>query len=157
MKNFIKNQICGKFETLIPSFFKDELNKTEEKFFKGHFHNCIACQQKYFVMQKIYQNFKKVDEKYSKVTATIKNFTINEYNILNENLSAYIDKELNTQENLTVKKIIIKNIFAQNNYKQLDKLISLVKDDFNEYSSSINFKEIVRNIYFYLTKFNIKS
>ena len=157
MKNYIKTQICEKFVSFIPSFFRDELSKTEEKFFKAHYKNCTTCQQQYLVMQKIYQNFKKIDEKYSAITASLKHFTINEYNNFNENISAYIDKELSPKENLAIKNILIKNIYAQDSYKELNNLISVVQEDFKRYSNKIKFKEIIRNIHFYLTKFSRKS
>lgn len=152
MKNFIKNSSCEKFESLISQYFKNDLSKKDEKFFKNHYNNCKSCQQKYFLMEKIYQNFKKVEDKNSKFAAVSKDFTINEYNIFNENISAYIDNELNKEENLAIKKILIKNIFAKNSYCELNKLITLVKTDFQQYSKSINFREIIRNMYFYLKK-----
>lgn len=154
MKNFIKNSACEKFENLISHYFKNNLSKKDEKFFKNHYNNCKNCQQKYFLMEKIYQNFKKVEEKYSTFAAVSKEFTINEYKIFNENISAYVDNELNKEENLAVKKILIKNIFAKNSYCELNNLIELMKTDFQNYSKAINFREFIRNFHFYLKKYN---
>ena len=157
MKNRILNNKCIKFEKMIPDYFKKNLNKNETVFFESHFKNCEKCQLKYFLMKKIYQNFKKVDDKYTSETATAKNFTINEYENFNKNISAYMDKELNMKDNLAIKKILIKNSIAQETFLKLCRLKMLVKEEFTEYSESIKFREIIRNMYFYMKNFKNSS
>ncbi len=154
MKNRILNNKCIKFEKMIPDYFKKNLNKNEIAFFESHFKNCEKCQLKYFLMEKVYQNFKKVDEKYKPSFAASKSFTINEYETFNKNISAYMDKELNLEDNLMIKKILIKNYAARESFLKFCKLKILLKQEFSEYSESIKFKEIIRNMYFYLKKFN---
>lgn len=153
MKKYLSNK-CLDFEQMLPDFFKENLSLVEKKFFNNHLKNCSMCQQKYFVMRKIYQNFKRVEEKNSVVTCTLKQLTINEYKVLNENINAYIDKQLPMDLNLMIKKFLIKNEFAKNNFVKINRLICLLQQEFSQYSEEIKYKEIIRNIYFNLKGLN---
>lgn len=153
MKFKIGKSDCIKFESLISSYFKNILSANDKNFFKKHFEKCVECQQKFLLMKKIYQNFKKINTDLTKDITKNKDFSINEYKLFTENISAYIDGELSDEENLIIKKLLIKNDYAKKTFLSINNLIFLEKKSFDNYKNKISVKEEIRNLYFHITKF----
>ena len=86
-----------------------------------------------------------------------KKLTINDCIEFNENISAYVDNELEMEENLKIRKILIKSEYSEKKMQELIKVINLLKTDFKMYERKINAKERVRNIYLRKIKMRIRS
>ena len=145
MKN-IKNEDCLKLEKLIPDYLRDILSSEDNDFVKSHLDNCENCKHKYSVFKSIYDKFRQIERKNQ--ISSVKNLTPKECITFSENLSAYIDNELMPKENLEIRKILIKNEYAKENLQKTQKLISLMKTEFEQYLKNIKFKENIRNMYF---------
>ncbi len=83
--------------------------------------------------------------------------TINEYRLFDENISAYIDNELDMELSLKIKKFLIKSKYAKIDFARTNKVINLVKSDIEGYSKSIAKKERFRNFIISIKKFLSKS
>ena len=146
MKNRTKKEDCVNFEKYLPLVLKNKINIEDYAFFKKHMDECEDCREKYRVVKNILNDIKKIEKTYTTPPLIEKHtFTIKEYITISENLSAYIDKELQPEENLKVKKFLIGHRYYKKNYDELNKVIEYIKTGAEKYYKNIDFKERVRN------------
>ena len=95
-----KELSCQQVAALINFYIEDKLNPRLKEYVNLHIEKCPKCRKKIEELRKILSKYKKRKEQ------KINNTT---YNLPEESklkLSEYIDNELNTDENIKIKKII---------------------------------------------------
>lgn len=124
------NLTCNQVMALINFYMNGELNPTLKKYVDLHISKCPNCHKKF-------QELKKILMKYDEQNSNIKileNETINNKQLIKK-LSAYIDNELNTDDNIKVKKMTISN---QNARKKLESMYKFQKLMHSAYEKTKN-------------------
>ncbi|MBP3820439.1 zf-HC2 domain-containing protein [bacterium] len=144
-----KNLTCSQVSALVNFYVEGKLNSTLSEYVNLHIKNCPHCKKKI-------EDLKKILVKYSK------NFELTQEYISKEfvdNLSAYVDNELNENENIRMKKMTISNPNARKELESMytfQKLLHLAyqktKNDYKmDYSKAIISR--VNNINDYTTTY----
>ena len=117
---------CNQVSALLNFYIEGKLNQKLMGYIDLHLAKCPKCAAKVKELKKIYNNFK-----------NSKNLTIkkeeNKFNaeFLN-NLSAYVDNELNPKENIKIKKITITNPNARKELENMYKYKKLMKQAYEK-------------------------
>ena len=137
---------------MLSLYIENKLNDKDKFFVENHFLSCINCYQKYLEMKKIMKNlhleYQKLLDEFDKLESS-QNFSIREYETFYNNISPYIDDELNYEESIKFRKYILKSKPARaelaNAYKlknNIKRSISKLKDNTN-----VNFsKKILKKL-----------
>lgn len=142
------NMTCEQFETLMHFYIDDDLKEELRKAFEYHMQTCKSCRQKYNTFKKIIFDLRDTFKQLSAYPsfAAIKTA---EQNNLNTHISAYIDNELDIEENIKVKKMIISKPDVRDKIEKIYTLKQLLKNSFDKTNPKQDFsKKIVRKIYF---------
>jgi len=103
-----------------------------------HMNICKDCREKYLKLLNILDNYKTIKNKILSDDADdILNYKNKQYKLFMDNLSAYVDNELDNDNNLKIKKIAIANSDAR---KELENILSfrqLLKDAFEKTKNSL--------------------
>lgn len=114
-----KDLTCNQVSALINFYIEGKLNPRLREYVNIHIARCPACRKKIEDLQKILNKFNK---KQMKQYETAEETHINPEFI--HNLSAYIDNELNSNENIKIKKMTISNPTAR---KELETMYKFKK------------------------------
>lgn len=109
-----KNFSCKQIEAILKFFKEGNLNPLLENLVKNHIDTCDNCKKKY---NKLNKDSKEVQKESDILALNPKKKFIN-------NLSAYMDNELDTKENIKIKKITVSNQHAR---KELEKMYNYQK------------------------------
>ena len=97
---------------MLSLYIENKLNDKDKFFVENHFLSCINCYQKYLEMKKIMKNlhleYQKLLDEFDKLESS-QNFSIREYETFYNNISPYIDDELNYEESIKFRKYILKS------------------------------------------------
>lgn len=115
MKN---NLNCLQIKTILELYAKKNLNKFLNKLVKEHLENCPDCMAEYLSI--VEKNTSKLDDNIFEKNV----FDNKQYIDFKKNLSAYIDNELNNDDNIKIKKFAILNPLAR---KELENMFSFKK------------------------------
>jgi anti-sigma factor RsiW len=101
-----KDLSCQQVSALLNFYIEDKLNPRLKEYVNLHIENCPKCKKKIEELRKILSKYKK-RESHLKVIGgnTLNNLTEES----KHKLSAYIDNELNQEENIKIKKMTISN------------------------------------------------
>lgn len=122
-----KELTCNQISALINFYLNGRLNPRLKQDFDKHLGKCIECRKKVEELQKIMSKFKA-----SKTEQPPKE--VMEMDFIN-NLSAYVDNELNANQNIKVKKMTISNPNAR---KELEKMYKYKKILHSAYEKTKN-------------------
>ncbi|MBQ8886794.1 MAG: zf-HC2 domain-containing protein [Candidatus Gastranaerophilales bacterium] len=148
----MENKICKKVASMLSLYIENKLDDEDRFFVENHFLNCINCYQKYLEMKKIMNNlhleYQKLLDEFDKLESN-QNFSIREYETFYNNISPYVDDELNYEESIKFRKYILKSKPARvelaNAYKlknNIKRSVAKLKDNAN-----INFsKKILKKL-----------
>ena len=137
----MQNQLtCEQVSALLSFFVEDKLSKKLSEYVSIHLESCPECMKKYIelkTMLKKYIDIKNREIENPYLTKQYENFKLN--------LSAYIDNELNPNENIKIKKIAISNPLARQDLEEIYSFKKLLHNAFqktktdirNDYSKSI--------------------
>ena len=137
---------CNQFEILISFYIENELSPCLREKFEEHIKECENCSSKYSMIKDLFTDMKKniidpdFDINNSSFTKTHK--FGDEFNT---QLSAYIDNELTSDENIKIKKLTITNKDARKELENSYHIRRLMSDSFkkskeeakNDYSKNI--------------------
>ena len=125
-----KNLTCNQVSALINFYMEGKLNPRLKEYVDVHLTKCPACRKKF-------EELKKILNKYKVNTTNINepktNMEINPEFI--HRLSAYVDNELNTNENIKIKKMTIANPSAR---KELESMYKFKKMMHSAYEKTKN-------------------
>ena len=114
------NLTCTQVNALLSFYIDDKLSAQLKQFVDAHLDVCPTCRAKLEALRSMIKSLRDVHEKLSNVNSykeeTVKKFQNEEFKT---NLSAYIDNELNDIENIKIKKQIVSNPKARQEFENL--------------------------------------
>lgn len=130
------NLTCTQVSALLSFYIDDKLSSQLKQFVEAHLAICPTCAAKLEALKSMVVSLKEVHEK----LATIKpehqeGPSMSQYSTFKVSLSAYVDNELNDEENIKMKKYIISNPKAR---KELESMYNLKKAINNSFEKSKN-------------------
>lgn len=142
------NLTCTQVSALLSFYIDDKLSSQLKQFVESHLATCPTCRMKLETLRSMVTSLRDAQEKLASVKSNIdENLNSPQYDEFKINLSAYIDNELNDEDNIKVKKYIISNprarqeIESMYNLKKVlhnafEKTKNEAKDDFSKYIMS---------------------
>jgi anti-sigma factor RsiW len=109
---------------------EDKLSSALNQYIRQHLETCPACAQKY-------ENFQKIMHKYNNVIDQEFEGQFKQYDDFKKNLSAYVDNELDDNENIKIKKMVIVNPIARQDLEDLYALRQLMQSAFEKTKNDI--------------------
>lgn len=126
-----KELTCNQVSALINFYLNRRLNPRLKQDFDKHLEKCIECRKKVEELQKIMSKFKA-----SKIEQPPKE--VMEMDFIN-NLSAYVDNELNSNENIKIKKMTISNPNARKELESMYKYKKLLHSAYEKTKNDSKF------------------
>ncbi|MBD5401903.1 zf-HC2 domain-containing protein [bacterium] len=115
-----KNLTCNQVAALINFYIEDKLNPRLKEYVNMHLEKCPVCRKKITELQKILSKFNQYKtNSENQSSEPLKAEFIN-------NLSAYIDNELTSNDNIKIKKMAISNPTARKELESLYKYRQLI-------------------------------
>lgn len=123
------NLTCTQVSALLSFYIDDKLSSQLKQFVEAHLESCPTCAAKLDALRTMVRSLKEGHQKVSEMKSDAgQNLSQNdEFQI---SLSAYVDNELNDEENLRVKKNIITNPKARKDLENLYTLRKLMHNSF---------------------------
>lgn len=129
---------CAQMDVLISFYIDNELSQSLKKQVEEHLKSCKTCATKYDIICSMITDMKsccKNDNKAMKYSEQENVKSSYQYQLFKNNLSAYIDNELNDEENLKIKKLSINNKNARRELEDSFSLRRLMNDSFKKCKS----------------------
>ena len=137
---------------MLSLYIENKLDDEDRFFVENHFLSCINCYHKYLEMKKIMNNlyleYQKLLDEFDKLEAN-QNFSIREYETFYNNISPYIDDELNYEESIKFRKYILKSKPARAELSNAYKLKNIIRCSVYKLkdNTNINFsKKIIKKL-----------
>lgn len=129
---------CSQVIALLTFFTDQKLNPKLMESIESHLRECPSCREKYLNLQKLLNNYQEIKNKIIEENELESNsFRDKQYKIFKENLSAYIDNELDDSENLRIKKIAIANSEARQELEDILTFRELLKESFKKTKNNL--------------------
>lgn len=112
---------CQQIETLMAFYIEDCLSETLTKYVKYHLEICQECRKKYFKLKNLQNDLVPLEDS---------RYLTKQYEDFRNNLSAYIDNELDDEENIKIKKITIANPLARKDLEEIYNFKKLIHNSF---------------------------
>ncbi len=128
---------CTQMDVLISFYIDGDLSKALKNQVEDHLRECPNCRAKYDIIKSMLADLKNsfdVQEEYapSEVSSSC---TSQQYRLFKNNLSAYIDNELDTEDNIKIKKFTINNKNARKALEDSYNIKKLMNDSFHKTKS----------------------
>ena len=122
---------CNQVLALLTFFIENRLNQKLMQSVEYHLNICQNCREKYLNLRKIFSNYQDIKNKITESDDTPEpSYKDKQYTDFKENLSAYIDNELDDNENLRIRKIAIANTAARKDLEDVLSIRELMQDSF---------------------------
>lgn len=135
------NLTCAQMDVLISFYIDNELSNALKKQVEEHLKKCPSCRAKFDIIKNMLSEIKSsLDIKENQSDNEYKTNThcsLAQYNIFKDNLSAYIDNELSSNENLKIKKFAINNNRARKDLEENYSIRRLMNSSFKKVKSDI--------------------
>lgn len=120
---------CSQIDVLLAFYLEGELSNSLKAKVEEHLENCPTCRAKYEIVKDMIEEMKtSVNAQENLCSAHTKN----QYSFFQNNLSAYIDNELPSNENIKIKKITINNKKARKELEDTYNIRRLMNESFNK-------------------------
>lgn len=126
---------CAQMDVLISFYIDKELSEALRQQVEEHLKHCSACRAKYDIISSMIADIKGcyVKEGESTQATSVQNkSSTHQYQFFKNNLSAYIDNELNNDDSLKVKKFTINNKKARKELEDNFNIRKLMNDSFKK-------------------------
>lgn len=126
---------CKQVDSMISLYIDEKLTDEHKALLERHFAQCPFCYQKYLNMKNIIENLKVSYEKIVKDVETVETanlFNIRDYEKFYNNVSAYVDNELDYEESIDFRKYLLKSKSARNDLKNMYIMQNHIKDSFTQ-------------------------
>jgi len=127
---------CAQMDVLISFYLEGELSNALRAQVEEHIKNCATCRAKLDIIKSMLKDLKDAfdleDEDKLEKDAYKTTVTSQQYRIFKNNLSAYIDNELNNDENIKIKKFTINNENARQELEDNYNIRKLMNDSFKK-------------------------
>lgn len=128
---------CTQMDVLISFYIDGDLSKALKNQVEEHLRDCPNCRAKYDIIKSMLADLKNsfdMQEEYapSEVSSSC---TSQQYRLFKNNLSAYIDNELDNEDNIKIKKFTINNKNARKALEDSYNIKKLMNDSFRKTKS----------------------
>lgn len=114
---------CNQVIALMNFYVEDKLNEKLKSYVEDHLRKCPKCREIYMQSQKVISNiFTDENEKYQTT----------QYKEFKNNISAYIDNELDEKDSVRIKKIAITNPLARKDLEDMYTFKRLLHNSFEK-------------------------
>ena len=142
------NISCSQFEALMHFYINDELKPNLVKAFESHMLSCSECREKYNTFKRIIEELRSSYSILSNKNICPKNNSSDKKSTINTYISAYADNELDINENLKLKKIIITKPKARKQLENIYSLKELLKNSFEKTKPQEDYSnKIINSVY----------
>ena len=139
-----KDLTCNQVSALINFYLEGRLNQRLKEYVDVHLAKCPACRKKIEELQKILNKYKTTNSNNYEQTT---DFQVNKEFL--HKLSAYVDNELNTNENIKIKKMTISNPSARKELETMYKCKKIIHSAYEKTKNDSKFdysKNIISKI-----------
>ena len=132
---------CAQMDVLISFYIDNELSKALKSQVEAHLKSCTTCRAKYDIIKSMLADLKTSlkDEELTNSKEVDSNMgnsaTSRQYRLFKTNLSAYIDNELQNDENIKIKKFTINNPQARKDLEENYNIRKLMNESFQKTKS----------------------
>jgi len=128
---------CAQMDVLISFYLDGELSNALKSQVEEHMKLCPTCRAKFDIIKSMISDLKSgVNVKQEKsLGIENKKITSQQYRIFKNNLSAYIDNELNEEESVKLKKFAINNKEARKDLESTYNIRKIMNDSFQKSKS----------------------
>lgn len=140
-----KDLTCNQVSALINFYIEGKLNPRLKEYVDLHLEKCPICKKKIEDLTRILNNFNEIKRNISD-NSEDKNELNTEFR---RNLSAYVDNELNSNENIKIKKMAISNPMARKELESMYKFKKVLHSAYEKTKSETKFdysKNIISQI-----------
>ena len=147
----MENLSCEQVISLLTFYIECSLTPKLMNNIECHLQNCEACREKYYKLKNIIDNYNEIKQKiYSDFKSEGIMLTEKEYVKFLNNLSAYIDNELDENDSIKIKQYSVTNQQARNDLENIINFRQLLQTSFlktkNEIKEDYSAK-VIRKIY----------
>lgn len=137
----MQNQLtCEQINALLSFYAENKLSDKLSEYVRIHLESCPDCMEKYLKMKNMLNKFMDIQDR-----EIFNPYATKQYQDFKNNLSAYIDNELNDFDNIKIKKIAISNPLARQDLENIYTFKKLLHSSFektknelkNDYSKSV--------------------
>ena len=136
---------CAQMDVLISFYIDGDLSSALKKQVEEHINECPTCRAKFDIINSMLNDIKETVEVEERSQTGSVNTTSLQYRVFKNNLSAYIDNELNTEENLKIKKFAINNKNARRELEDSYNIRRLMNDSFKKTKANAK-KDFSKNV-----------
>ena len=127
------NLTCTQVSALLSFYIDDKLSTQLKQFVEAHLATCPNCRTKYETLQSMVMSLREVHNKLADMKPDVEeNYANPQYDEFKINLSAYVDNELNDEDNIKIKKYIVSNPKARQELEKIYKLKKVMNDSFEK-------------------------
>lgn len=129
------NLTCTQMDVLISFYIEGDLSASLKMQVEEHLKSCASCRAKFDIIKSMLSDLKKsvnVDSRKNKNSDFMIKNDSQQYNLFKKELSAYIDNELSSDENIKIKKFTINNPQARKDLQDNYNIRKLMNDSFNK-------------------------
>ncbi|MBQ7764119.1 zf-HC2 domain-containing protein [bacterium] len=129
---------CAQMDVLISFYLEGDLSSALKNQVEHHLKICPTCQAKFEIIKSMISDLKNSFEdnsKPAKQEAYTNDATSQHYRVFKNNLSAYIDNELPSEENIKIKKFTINNPKARQDLEDNYNIRRLLNESFKKTKS----------------------
>ena len=127
---------CAQMDVLITFYIEGDLSNSLKSQVEEHMKTCSSCRAKYDIVKSMIFDLKNsLDFNENKKQNNLNSgsqTTSQQYRLFKNNLSAYIDNELSSNESIKIKKFTINNINARKELEDNYNIRKLMNDSFNK-------------------------
>ena|SRR5574344_85620 len=139
---------CAQVGTLLTFYLDNNISPQLKAFIEAHFAVCPSCRAKFDALKSMIEDIRGANEELKK-NELLNSKKQNEYDLIQSDISAYIDNELDDDANIRVKKYIISNPKAREELEKMYNLRNIILNSFEKTKNEAKFdfsKNIMRKI-----------
>ena len=122
----MKNKLsCEQVAALFTFFVEDKLSPKLSQYMREHLELCPECMNKYI-------EIKRIMNKYIEVPQSNNQYLTKQYEDFKQNLSAYVDNELDDTDSIKIKKIAISNPLARQDLENIFSFKQMLHNTFEK-------------------------
>ena len=133
-------------------YIENKLEDDEKLFVENHFKYCESCYSKYIEMKEVVKNlrneYEKLIDDFNKIEAS-KEFNIREYEHFYNNISPYLDNELNQEDCLKFRRYLLKSKSGRRDLANAYNLKNTIKNSISKFKDNLNInysKKIIKTL-----------
>ena len=129
---------CAQMDVLLSFYIEEELSKALKKQVEEHLEKCPSCRAKFDIIKTMLADLKttyNIENKDANLNKTREDYhaaTSEHYRVFQNNLSAYLDNELTSEESIKLKKFTINNKTARKDLEDCYNIRRLMNDSFKK-------------------------